>query len=697
MDRPMPRTAFQTYIHDDMPGPRDVFQQRLSDFQRTFCNDEALFTTLTLHAGEHGAHLCSNIKQPAHRADIFRYIYHYIHGGLYIDIKFGFKVDFDYLLETMARDWGLAQTDLCQERGLGPTREGKLPPEFLLMAIGVKRDHIFQGTIYGQPKHPLFMRAIAHAFAKEIFSKIANLEYMIFCKALWRFLRDDMKEDPQVGWNISPTYGPVYLLQEMHSHQLKKKGDMGNDGHYFVTANNTTVAYTRCWEWQKGFKGDPRASERRATTMLQGLPQAVADAMDARRALKVSITNNSFEEIMEAVKNEQHYGDISAEGGSFIADVETSSMRCPSSSSSPLQCAQGTLRTWHAPDYSRTRTSNGASGFHNFHRGASGYHNHGPPKSKSPPPQLNTQPPPEAQHSPTSPASPADPPPNRRKFNAFQLAEEEQPSGPAMSVASDSNSSDGPPPWEQPVEVDNMAAVKYRGPVTIHAMVDPVPGPSFEDQENALPKRDKIIQICQSDEMFTWIHALPWIFAPLNLCKTIENTTWAEAMTARPIMGTDGLLTIAIGEGSTYRVLPKITSYFGVIAALFKKLWDQAEMHETLETDDNFEIVASTVKAIYDQTCRSCGLINRLIIYMQKDGEQVRKMRIDHHVGDTPAKLRLLRPKLVDKRHSEDTGPVSDKRKKEDNASSLVSIGTTTRGGALRYAATVSAAKGCTK
>ena len=154
---------------------------------------------------------------------------------------------------------------------------------------------------------------------------------MIFCKSLWKFLRDDMKQEPTVGWNISPTYGPVYLLQEMHSHSLKTKGEMGNDGHYFVTKDKITVAYTRCWEWQKGFKGDPRVTERRATTMLQGLPQAVADAMDARRAsgpdeegalpggelisddVQASITNNSFEEIMDAVKNEQHYGSISSE------------------------------------------------------------------------------------------------------------------------------------------------------------------------------------------------------------------------------------------------------------------------------------------------------------------------------------------------------------------------------------------------
>ena len=249
-----------------------------------------------------------------------------------------------------------------------------------------------------------------------------------------------------------------------------------------------------------------------------------------------------------------------------------------------------------------------------------------------------------------------------------------------------------------------MAEVKYQGPVTIHKMIDPVPGPSFEDLANAMPKRDKLIQICQSDEMFTWMHALatilvinekavlgglkvseqlrvwqdririlkkpPWIFAPLNMCRTIDNTSWEEAMTARPEMGTDGLLTIAIGNGPTYRLLPKITSFFGIIAGLFKKLWDQPEMHETLEADDNFEIVASTIKAIYDQTCRTCGVNNRLVIYMPKDGQRVRRLRIEHDIGDTPAKQRLLqlRSKLADKRHTEDVGPVSDKRQKEDRS-----------------------------
>ena len=75
-------------------------------------------------------------------------------GACIFDIKFGFKVQFAYLMEILAADWGLAQKQQSLERGLGPTQEGKLPSEFLLMAIGIKKDHIFQGIIYGQPSTP---------------------------------------------------------------------------------------------------------------------------------------------------------------------------------------------------------------------------------------------------------------------------------------------------------------------------------------------------------------------------------------------------------------------------------------------------------------------------------------------------------------------------------------------------------------
>ena len=353
-----------------------------------------------------------------------------------------------------------------------------------------------------------------------------------------------MREEPRVDWNISPTYGPVYLLQEKHSLHLKNKKDMGDDGHYFVTASNITVAYTRCWEWQKGFKGDPRADERRATTMLQSLPQAVAAAMDARRALgsdeagalpggelisddvQASITNNSFEDIMEVIRNEQHYADISSEDvmrciprGLISHPTKTGWLSCrhcnkngkflefpndigvkhhfarggahnpvespppPGNSSmatgdspappSPTQDAPpppapfpGVARARFAPPLppghlppSEPRATTSSHPAEPRATTSAVPSPPSPPPSKAPPPQLRSHPPADSPYSPSSPPCPAAPPPNRSRFNAFQAAEKN--TRPDMSEVSASD-----------------------------------PGPSFEDQANAMPKRDKIIQIC---------------------------------------------------------------------------------------------------------------------------------------------------------------------------------------------------------
>ncbi|OLP79618.1 hypothetical protein AK812_SmicGene40083 [Symbiodinium microadriaticum] len=249
------------------------------------------------------------------------------------------------------------------------------------------------------------------------------------------------------------------------------------------------------------------------------------------------------------------------------------------------------------------------------------------------------------------------------RFNAFSQQNKEDPHPPPHEAGQGENAEPHQQSEQPPkIEVETMTNVKYQGQV-----------------ESTLWSTMSLV--CQSDHMFTWVHALatiliinekafsgglkvseqlrmwqdrlrilakpPWILAPLHLAVTEKGTTWAEAMTARPVMGTDGTLTIALGEGENYRV------HMG------------PEMQETLESDDNFEIVASTITAIYDQPCRSCGLVNRMIIYMPKDGKVVRKIRIDHKLGDTPVKQQWLRP---DKRQSQDPGPVSDKRQKDDES-----------------------------
>ena len=93
----------------------------------------------------------------------------------------------------------------------------------------------------------------AKPYSTQVFAVKANLEYMIFCKFLWEVLKKDVGQLPCVGWNISPTYGLMYLFQERHDSKKSKIYD--NDGHHFVTAQGKTVAYTAMLEMAEGLPG----------------------------------------------------------------------------------------------------------------------------------------------------------------------------------------------------------------------------------------------------------------------------------------------------------------------------------------------------------------------------------------------------------------------------------------------------------
>ena len=122
--------------------------------------------------------------------------------------------------------------------------------------------------------------------------------------------------------------------------------------------------------------------------------------------VQASISNNSFEDIMEAVRNERHYSDISAEGPhstpdqnrlAFLSALQLTTRPTPlppgqfqhghrrrprtpstysrrtSSPGSLSQRSQGPLRSWHAPSPSRPPPLVGASGCLSSQSGAFGY------------------------------------------------------------------------------------------------------------------------------------------------------------------------------------------------------------------------------------------------------------------------------------------------------------------------------------
>ncbi|CAE7252291.1 unnamed protein product [Symbiodinium sp. CCMP2456] len=711
MKREMPRHLFQTYIHDDHPGPREMCDTQFQGFR--FFNDADLENVVRNHAGSIGLNLIQRLTQPAHRADVFRYIQHY------------------------------TTRDECWKLGLPESPAGQLPSEYLLMGIGQRGDHIFQGIIYGQPKHPLLLQAIKHSFSRRILSCIANREYMVFCKELWRLLQQDLGKEPQVGWNLTRLYGPVYLLRE-HLAKQYKGGATGSDGFHFKTAGGHVVALTRNWEWRRGFKGDPTAKERRAQFLLQALPQAVSEAQDVKAFAHTiemppreqqgalpklgevgenvvqSIDDNTFDAIMDVVKNEPHYyEDIQAQDvlsfipkGLILHPMRQGWLSCrrckQRGSQNPLEFPNsgGVLNHFrnrggaHTPSEQAVQASSSSTA---------------PP----PPPWLPTQSASETGQIP-APEPVADQPPRSR----FLL--------PLPSFDTEPDRLSSPPPWDtlsekgravqiptaplagalglndlrqwgrlrpeghmvQPIAhqqgplvgdeppttipADQLKVVKYRGPIEVTELLGYEAGPSIQSRDAEIPRRERIVQECQSDAFFDWLHALatillfneslilgglksteltalwsrriatlskvPWIFGPLLLVRNVTHkTSWMEAMSARLVDDDRGRLTVSLAMPEGTQSLATITVYFGVLGGLFRNMWDRDEMAALLESDDNFEIVASTAKSIYD-------------------GKVQRGMRIDHRAGDTEAKKNYLNQQ---KRLAEKSAAPADKRHRD--------------------------------
>ena len=72
--------------------------------------------------------------------------------------------------------------------------------------------------------------------------------------------------------------------------------------------------------------------------------------------------------------------------------------------------------------------------------------------------------------------------------------------------------------------------VTYQGPVETTTLISYTVHPSPEEEEAALPRRDRIVQICQSDHMLDWIHALATITIMKEPAITGGNTATEQIL-----------------------------------------------------------------------------------------------------------------------------------------------------------------------
>jgi mannosyltransferase OCH1-like enzyme len=161
-DEYFPKILVQT-ISDKSKIPEKVFEnikKYASDFKHVIFDDEDCINFIKEHYPEEVLEAFNRLSIGAHKADLFRYCYLYINGGLYADIKTEFVKPVSSVFHTNK----------------------------LTVVMGSEYIHfntIYNGIIYSKPRHPIFLELISHIVHV---SKQSNFNYLVFCNHFYKII-----------------------------------------------------------------------------------------------------------------------------------------------------------------------------------------------------------------------------------------------------------------------------------------------------------------------------------------------------------------------------------------------------------------------------------------------------------------------------------------------------------------------------
>ncbi|CAK9103484.1 unnamed protein product [Durusdinium trenchii] len=268
-----PPKLFQTNREDHPQAAAN--KAHTPELERHFVGDAECVADIQSLGGSALLARYESFQQPAHRADMWRYIRLWKEGGSYLDIKMALLQPWSTTLEEIYAEGercleGQRVAQSSGQRVAPPTEVRDLSQvPHLLLSIGQNRKHIFQGNMWhASAKHPLLARAVGHALGTS------------------------------QRWNFCRTLGPIYLFQEQMDGQRKAERDrrgrtcLGEefpvDGHFMFTTSGTRYAATRAWGWKKGFLpvalGAIATQRAEAQSVAQPEPQPGTPAPEAPSA-----------------------------------------------------------------------------------------------------------------------------------------------------------------------------------------------------------------------------------------------------------------------------------------------------------------------------------------------------------------------------------------------------------------------------
>ena len=137
--------------------------------------------------------------------------------------------------------------------------------------------------------------------------------------------------------------------------------------------------------------------------------------------------------------------------------------------------------------------------------------------------------------------------------------------------------------------------------------------------------------------------APPRLFSGITrtVTKGESQVSWQTAMCAKLVVGTNGLVAVAIKKNEAYETFENGTALQGALASLFRNMWESPPLCDLIKNKATFNLIATSVKAVYDHTAKQAGLLARLVISHDKLHVDVK-----HAVGDSATYL-LKSPEIA--------------------------------------------------
>ena len=198
---PIPKVIISTY-YDKNKIPQKVFKnikKYAYDYQYIVFDDSQIITFLKKYYPSNVLNTFHELDKGAHKADLFRYCYLYIYGGIYLDIK-------TELIEPIQKTFDKPYTNFYT-------------------VLSLHKPTIYQGIIASAPKNPIFLQLIDHIvnvkkpvkryfeFTVDFYKKLRN--YYNFYEFNNQFYLDENNSQNQ--YQLQSKKFNLYLFKEICS------------------------------------------------------------------------------------------------------------------------------------------------------------------------------------------------------------------------------------------------------------------------------------------------------------------------------------------------------------------------------------------------------------------------------------------------------------------------------------------------